>query len=657
MKEGLAEVLVACDRASKGEVLRRLIDFGDLNVSPGQQSVHEDAYTLERNLDDAIGRLKLADDVGYTELLRGYNVEQRTFAGGDFDQVLSDVHRSIDGPLERVNRLKDRIDENDRNMEALKQELAKLSRYSDIDFDLSYLRSQGRFEIRLFYYDGSADLAALFVGSILANKRTSQGTLWLLVWNGNGVDRSSLGERLAGAGIQPLPLDISLNPHRRIEEINLLIDRLSAENRSNLAELQAIARSTGQAFLAAREGARFVREVTSYNDEVGRFYVLRGEVPESRKKELVKRLGGLAFIGFGQEGKTTLLSNPRYVRDFEPITDSQGRPGLHEVDPTPIISAVFPVFFGIMFPDLGQGLVLLLFGYFIYLKGRGGKRKWGTMLMSFGAASSVVGLIIGEVFGFSTYQVPVLGPLFRTVDLFNITSLSYASIDLLLTVTIFIGIFHMMLAWGLDVYQMVRMGRMKEAMTQRLPVLTLYAAAIMIGLSIVGGGYSFNILSSAHAAVIGVPNYELSLVSIPLAIISLAVLNISQLLSRLRKVSDIILDEVILIIEFMANTISYTRLGVLMMVHIILMSILDSTAALGLISVPILVFGNIGIMLLEGLIVYIQSLRLHVYEWFTKFYKGDGTGFKPFVPQTLRASISMKGHDGTGTAAEGQGGA
>lgn len=657
MKEGLVEVLVACDMASRGEVLRRLVDFGDLNVSPGQLSIHQEAYALERSLDDAIGRLRLADDVGYMELLRGYSIQRSTFTGGDFDQVLADVHRSIDGPLGQVVRLKDRIDQNDRDIESLKQELSKLSRYGDIDFDLSYLGVQTRLGIRLFYYDGPADLASLFSGSILVNRPTGQGTLWLLAWNPDGADAGSFGERLAKAGIQPLPLDVPLNPRRRSEEIKQLMGRLSSENSSYLAELQRIARSEGQAFLAAREGARFVREVTSYSDEVGRFYVLKGEVPESRRKELVERVGDLAFVGFGQGGRTTLLSNPRYVRDFEPITDSQGRPGLHEVDPTPIISAVFPAFFGIMFPDLGQGLLLLLFGYFIRLKGDGGKKKWGTMLMSFGAASSVAGLLIGEVFGFSTYEVPIVGTMLRSIDLFNITSLSYASIDLLLTVTIFIGIFHMMLAWGLDVYQVARMGRIKEAMTQKLPVLTLYAAAILIGLSIVGGGYSFDILSSARAAVIGVPNYELSLVSIPLALISLAVLNVSQLIGRLRRVSDIVLDEVIMIIEFMANTISYTRLGVLMMVHVILMSILNSMAALGLISIPILVLGNIGIMLLEGLIVYIQGLRLHVYEWFTKFYKGDGVGFRPFVPRAIRASISMEGHGGAGATAEGQGAA
>ena len=37
----------------------------------------------------------------------------------------------------------------------------------------------------------------------------------------------------------------------------------------------------------------------------------------------------------------------------------------------------------------------------------------------------------------------------------------------------------------------------------------------------------------------------------------------------------------------------------------------------------VLIGGNIGIMLIEGLIVYIQTIRLHLYEWFPKWYVGE----------------------------------
>ena len=39
--------------------------------------------------------------------------------------------------------------------------------------------------------------------------------------------------------------------------------------------------------------------------------------------------------------------------------------------------------------------------------------------------------------------------------------------------------------------------------------------------------------------------------------------------------------------------------------------------------------GNIIIVGLEGLIVFIQTLRLEYYEFFSKFYRGGGNAFRP----------------------------
>ena len=43
-----------------------------------------------------------------------------------------------------------------------------------------------------------------------------------------------------------------------------------------------------------------------------------------------------------------------------------------------------------------------------------------------------------------------------------------------------------------------------------------------------------------------------------------------------------------------------------------------------------LIFGNLLIDGLEGLIVFIQVLRLEYYEFFSKFYPGRGRAYAPF---------------------------
>jgi V/A-type H+-transporting ATPase subunit I len=92
------------------------------------------------------------------------------------------------------------------------------------------------------------------------------------------------------------------------------------------------------------------------------------------------------------------------------------------------------------------------------------------------------------------------------------------------------------------------------------------------------------------------------------------------------------------IIEMLSNTISYSRLGIMLLVHAaLLVTVIDSFESLGgtVGGYAVLIGGNIGIMLIEGLIVYIQTIRLHLYEWFPKWYIGQGVDFKRLVPKML----------------------
>jgi len=104
-----------------------------------------------------------------------------------------------------------------------------------------------------------------------------------------------------------------------------------------------------------------------------------------------------------------------------------------------------------------------------------------------------------------------------------------------------------------------------------------------------------------------------------------------------------VVEFLIRIVEFLANTMSYARLGILLLVHAALLMVLNRAIALPLaISIPMLIIFNILIMLLEGLIVYIQDLRLHLYEWFTKFYDGTGTIFRSIKPETIYLDIDWE---------------
>jgi V/A-type H+-transporting ATPase subunit I len=92
-------------------------------------------------------------------------------------------------------------------------------------------------------------------------------------------------------------------------------------------------------------------------------------------------------------------------------------------------------------------------------------------------------------------------------------------------------------------------------------------------------------------------------------------------------------------IEGLANTISYARLAILLIVHVALMFAVNLAWSLGPAGLPMIIIGNIGVMLLEGMIVFIQDLRLHLYEWFTKFYEGTGVPFRRLILGSNRVKI------------------
>jgi V/A-type H+-transporting ATPase subunit I len=90
-------------------------------------------------------------------------------------------------------------------------------------------------------------------------------------------------------------------------------------------------------------------------------------------------------------------------------------------------------------------------------------------------------------------------------------------------------------------------------------------------------------------------------------------------------------------ISFISNTVSYLRIFAMVVAHIMLTTVFYSLAeityggSLGFVLSPLLiVVGNVFVVLLEGILVLAQDLRLHFYEWFSKFYNDGGVRFSPF---------------------------
>jgi V/A-type H+-transporting ATPase subunit I len=99
------------------------------------------------------------------------------------------------------------------------------------------------------------------------------------------------------------------------------------------------------------------------------------------------------------------------------------------------------------------------------------------------------------------------------------------------------------------------------------------------------------------------------------------------------------------VFQLLVNTVSFIRVGAFALAHgglslafITLAAATDSTIA----GVLILLLGNLIVIMLEGLVVTIQTTRLILFEFFIRFLQGTGRSFRPLAAPADDAGIRRK---------------
>ena len=326
------------------------------------------------------------------------------------------------------------------------------------------------------------------------------------------------------------------------------------------------------------------------------------------------------------------LLNVRWLKPFELLVKTMGMPSNSEIDPTPLTAITFVLMFGLMFGDLGQGLVLLLVGTALKMVGRKKVKEnleqAGGILIACGGSAAVCGLLYGSVFS-SEEIIPALW--------FHPT----AQIMQLFATTILIGVVFIMAGLCVNILNSFLNADYTEALFEKrgLSVLILYVAVVVFALD-----YQKTGQYPATGSII-------AFILLPLIIFSLRGVLGAALFRKTKPagiaeyIVETFMDIVEIVLSLFANTISFIRVGAFALSHAGL-SIVTYTLA-GMAdpamksagAIIIIVIGNIFIIGFEGLICGIQSMRLEYYEFFGKFFHGNGVVFSPFTLKTKASEV------------------
>ncbi len=353
--------------------------------------------------------------------------------------------------------------------------------------------------------------------------------------------------------------------------------------------------------------------------------LLEGYVPKDHVKELmnsVQQVLNGRLVSFVNEDLASAsvpvsFKYPRFFKIFDSITNLYGSPSYNEVNPTPIMALSFPILFGLMFGDLGHGISLALLGLVFY-RFFGSMKKIGLVLVIAGLAGAIIGaLLYGEFFGQSLHHlVGYEPPLHPSEDLMT-----------MLKISLFVGVAHISLGLSLSFANSLIQKRYSTAFLVNLPKLALYVGFIYVvfafGLNLMEwfSGPIYYILGPIAFLFVAEPFYEIA----------------KHGKKGIGKLGEMFFEIFETMISFISNTVSYLRIFAMVVAHIMLTTVFYSLAeitsggSLGFVLSPLLiVVGNVFVVLLEGILVLAQDLRLHFYEWFSKFYNDGGVRFSPF---------------------------
>ena len=517
----------------------------------------------------------------------------------------------------------------------IKSEISKkYMRYDEIDLwerldvnpkELKNLKKVNTFlgtvpiKLKGSFIDGISELNKTYYEEL---KIVKDEVYYLVISSIDESEKQKLAEVFRNSSFTVENLDIDAVPQDYKNELQKEISELKKEKRrlkaqiktysEDLTDLQAVYEYMQNKKLRIVESEKLAQTENTI--------LIKGWIPTEKVSEfekVIKDEAGdnyyLTFTDADRDDATVpiKLKNGKIASTFENLTGMYAYPRYNEIDPTPLFTPFYILFFGMMGADVGYGLVLLLATMFVLKVVNLSSQMRKSIKFFFYLSFSVIfwGLLYGSYFGAT---IPGMWRLVDPASQYN---------DLLIGSIVF-GIVHIFVGLAIKAYMLIRDGKSLEAVYD---VLFWYMALIggmlflifkLMNLSAVVANVSMWVMIAGMAGIVLTGGREAKGVGAKLGGGLYSLYGISS---------------------YVGDFVSYSRLMALGLSGGFIASAINMIAGMisgswvGMIFIPlILIAGHLFNMFLSFLGAYVHTSRLMYVEYFGKFYEGGGKPFKDF---------------------------
>ncbi len=689
--ETMSKVQIITTTENINEVIRRILEFGNFQPEEVEESGFEKRFEeARRQLTSVEEQLRavhsLMDISGVTISPKGKLkatdwIKTSEEIIGESKKVLEEYHDL----LESVVKIRDEL-------LALQEEMKDLEPFKNIDAKITEIEQSEIFQVDLaIVTPDQFRILQELKDIVMISKKLSEekiATVIITIKGNTKYEEQKRQLRLKLVEIPPgySPQDFYKELSGRASRLQSILSTERTELTKKVMENEGRIREIYGRLLTVKDALTLLSKAVISDF----FVVLEGYAPYKKIGELKSKLDKFATLNYKlpkrfeeKDEPPTLINLPKPIKVFDSILNTYGTPSYWELSPTIFLTITFPVIFGLMFPDLGNALMLLAFAIWLYRyygvkKGSVYSRRLAWVLIASSIVSAITGTLLGEFFGpllvgglrelTGNPKMPV-GPLYyiwpvspsikEALDpLLPIINIGHA-----IKVTLLIA---SILLFGSTLLSLVNIIKKKDytyAIYHSLPFTIVFFvpfAVMMYGFTDplnyftrVGqllGALLYTIFNLAHPRLYN-PTYGLAFSLFVIFIIGLIYAWIGTTYISYKYEHESLGNALMLgfvegffelILLSMSNTLSFLRILIFALAHYYLLfafSYLGYVVAgypattIGVLTnggaIALIIVGNLLAAGLEGLSVFVQTMRLHFYEMFSKFYEGAGREFMP----------------------------